>query len=96
MDECIIGFHRVIRLFQCPGKGKACFLRGFFTLIGQKKGLGGLVADGRPNEKCSESRKALEDRMKNAVRMTAEEIEKYVRAVESDEPLSIRLNRDFE
>ena len=34
--------------------------------------------------------------MKNAVRMTAEEIEKYVRAVESDEPLSIRLNRDFE
>lgn len=96
VDECIIGFHRVIRLFQCPGKGKACFLRGFFTLIGQKKGLGGLVADGRPNEKCGESRKALEDRMKNAVRMTAEEIEKYVRAVESDKPLSIRLNRDFE
>ena len=54
------------------------------------------MADGRPNEKCGESRKALEDRMKNAVRMTAEEIEKYVRAVESDEPLSIQLNRDFE
>ena len=34
--------------------------------------------------------------MENAVRMTAEEIERYVRVIDTDEPLSVRLNRDFE
>lgn len=96
VDQCILGFHRIIRLFQCPKPGKARFLRGFFTLIGQKKGLGGLVMDGKPNVKCAESRKALEEHMESAVSPAAEEIVKYVRAIGTDEPLSIRLNRDFD
>ncbi len=96
VDECIIGFHRIIRLFQCPRAGKARFLTGFFTLIGQRKGLAGLVMTGKPNPGCTESRIALGERMENAVRMTAEEIERYVRVIDTDEPLSVRLNRDFE
>ena len=96
VDESILGFHRIIRLFQCPAPGKARFLRGFFTLIGQKKGLAGLVMDGKPNPRCKESRRALEERMESAVKPAAEEIEKLVRAMDTEEPLSIRLNRDFE
>ncbi|HIT66594.1 MAG TPA: zinc dependent phospholipase C family protein [Candidatus Merdisoma merdipullorum] len=96
VDKCILGFHSVIRLFQCPGAGKAGFLKGFFTLIGQKKGLGGLVMTGKENPKCQKSCRELEERMESAVKPAAWEIERYVRAIATDEPLSIRLNRDFE
>ena len=34
--------------------------------------------------------------MESAVKPAAEEIEKLVRAMDTEEPLSIRLNRDFE
>lgn len=96
VDESILGFHSVIHLFQCPGAGKARFLKGFFTLIGQGKGLGGLVMTGKPDLRCRESGKALQERMENAVKLAAEEIESYVRAIQTDEPLSLRLNRDFD
>ncbi len=96
IDACILGFHKTIRLFQCPGAGKSRFLHGFFTLIGQRKGLGGLVMTGKPNRRCEKSRKALEERMESAVKPAAEEIVKYVQAVRTGEPLSIRLNRDFD
>lgn len=96
VDESILGFHRIIRLFQCPKASKARFLRGFFTLIGERKGLAGLVMDGKPNGKCERSREALKERMESAVKLAAAEIETYVRVIDKDQPVSIRLNRDFE
>ncbi len=96
VDECILGFHKVIRLFQCPNTGKARFLQIFFALIGQRKGLGGLVMTGKENPRCKKSCVELEARMESGVRLAAEEIEAYVRAIETKEPLSIRLSRDFE
>ena len=51
---------------------------------------------GKPNRRCEKSRKALEERMESAVKPAAEEIVKYVQAVRTGGPLSIRLNRDFD
>ncbi len=96
VDESILGFRRIIRLFQCPNPAKACFLRGFFTLIGQKKGLAGLVMDGIPNSDCEISRRKLQELMDAAVKPAADEIVSYVRTIDTDEMLSQRLNRDFE
>ncbi len=96
VDESILGFHKIIRLFQCPCALKARILKIFFTMIGQRKGLGGLIMDGKPNRKCQRSREALKEHMESAVLPAAAEIVKYVRAMDTDEPVSIRLNRDFE
>ena len=96
VDRCILGFRKTIRLFQCPSRVKARFLKGFFTLIGQKKNLGGLVMDGQVNLECVESGMTLERRLNQAVEPAAEEIQKYVRAIGTHAELSERLNRDFE
>lgn len=96
VDACILGFHQTIRLMQCPSSAKAGFLKGFFTVIGQKKGLGGLVMDGKVNLECVESGMMLERLLNQAVEPTAKEIVGYVRAIGTDEELSERLNRDFE
>lgn len=96
IDACILGFKKTIRLFQCPAKAKAKFLKGFLTAIGQRKGLGGLVMDGQVNLECVESSMSLERLLNQAVELTAEEIVKYVRVIGSDKELDERLNRDFE
>ena len=96
VDESIVGFHKVIRLFQCKSAGKARAMTAFFTLLGQKKGLAGLIMTDEPDPKCAESRKALKERMDWAVKPAAEEIVNYVRAIQGEDPLSVRLNRDFE
>ena len=96
IDACILGFKKTIRLFQCPAKAKAKFLKGFLTAIGQRKGLGGLVMDGQVNLECVESSMSLERLLNQAVELAAEEIVKYVRVIGSDKELDERLNRDFE
>lgn len=96
IDACILGFKKTIRLFQCPAKAKAKFLKGFLTAIGQRKGLGGLVMDGQVNLECVESSMSLERLLNQTVELTAEEIVKYVRVIGSDKELDERLNRDFE
>ena len=96
VDESILGFRRCIRLFQCPGKKKAAFLRNFFRLIGQKDNLGGLVMTGIPNPKCEESSDFLTERLEHTVLPAVQIIQEYVSVIDSKEPLSQRLNRDFE
>ena len=96
VDACILGFKKTIRMFQCPSKAKAKLLKGFFSLIGQKKGLGGLVMDGQVNLECVESGMTLERLLNRAVEPTTEEIVKYVQAISNDSGLSERLNRDIE
>ena len=96
VDTCILGFHKTIRLFQCPSAAKGHFLKGFFTLVGQKKGIGGLVMTGQVNRKCRESGQILEARLESAVEPTVREITRYVETIQTGKPLSLRLRRDFE
>ena len=96
VDTCILGFHKTIRLFQCPSAAKGHFLKGFFTLVGQKKGIGGLVMTGQVNRKCRESGQMLEARLESAVEPTVQEITRYVETIQTGKPLSLRLKRDFE
>lgn len=96
VDASIVGFHFCIRALQCPGKGKAKLLRAISVLSGQEKGMGGLIMDGIPNPKCRESRGFLEERMNHAVQAAVTVIREYVRGIEGNEPLSPRLDRDYE
>ncbi len=96
IDACIFGFRRTIRLFQCPSTIKADLMKLFFTCIGHRKGLRGLVMDGQTNLECVESGITLEKLFEEAVEPTAREIVSYVRKIESKEKLSERLNRNFE
>ncbi len=96
IDQSIRGFHFCIRSFQCPGPWKEHFLRAVFTLIGQKKGLGGLIMNGIPNPSCKESCRFLEKRMEQAVGPAVRVIREYVEGIEGEEPLSQRLHRNYE
>lgn len=96
VDDSIRGFHFCIRTLQCPGKGKARLLRALSVLLGQEKGLGGLIMDGVPNPGCRESREFLEERMHQAVHTAIRVIREYVEGIEGNEPLDPRLSRDYE
>lgn len=96
VSECIIGFHNSIRIFQCPTAVKARFLKTVSHITGQDKELGGLISDGTVNPKCKESREELTRRLYAAVAPTAVQICRLVEGINGDEPLSERLNRNFE
>lgn len=96
IDQAIQGFRRCIRFFQCPCKGKALFLKALSRVVGQDKGIGGLIMDGVPHPLCGESRLYLQKRLQEAVGPTAEVIEEYVYGIATGEALSPRLARDYE
>lgn len=96
VDDSIRGFHFCIRALQCPTGRKARFLKTFFTLIGQKNNLGGLVMTGVPHPECAESREFLTERLEHTAELAAQIICEYVAAIDTKEPLSARLERDFE
>lgn len=96
IDQSILGFHRVIRFLQCPGKGKALFLKMLSRIMGQDKQVGGLIMDGVPNPACEKSRAYLERRLHAAVEPAAEVIEEYVYGIATGEPLGRRLARNYE
>ncbi len=96
IDACIFGFRRTIRLFQCRSLLKTGLMKLFFTCIGHKKGIQGLIMDGQVNLECVESGIVLERLLDEAVKPTAEEIVSYVTKIDTEEKLSGRLNRNFE
>lgn len=65
-------------------------------ITGQDKNIGGLIMDGRVHPECGESDWFLEERLEQAVKLAAEEIEHYDRVLEQGGLLSERLYRNYE
>ncbi len=61
-----------------------------------EKGIGGLITDGVFNSHCAESDQFLEERLIHSVKLAAEEITNYSKALDKKGFLSMRLYRNYE
>ena len=96
IDVCIRYFRHTMRFFVCRNRRKQKALQAFFYLIGQGKGIGGLIADGVFNTHCAESDQFLEERLTHSAKLAAEEITNYSKALDGKGFLSMRLYRNYE
>ncbi len=93
---CVRGFRKTIAFFVCRSRRKKNVLRNFFRLIGEEKGIGGLIMDGEVNLDCQESDLFLEERLEKAVLTAVEEIGNYSSVLDGEGLLSARLYRNYE
>lgn len=93
---CIHQFRLTIAAFVCRKPWKRISMKKLSRIMGQDKQIGGLIMDGRVHPRCAGSNHFLEERLERAVPVAVREIEAYERALESREPLSKRLYRNYE
>lgn len=93
---CIRQFRQVITFFVCRNPIKRVVLKIISRVIGQDKGIGGLIMDGSVHPFCNGSNHFLKDRMDHAVLTAADEIQKYARVLRSGGLLSDRLYHNYE
>lgn len=77
----------------CRGKEKA--IGSIMKAVGQSDSFGGIVMGLEANEDCRPINRELFARFKAAIQPTVTMIYKYYQALDSEEPLSKRFDRDF-
>lgn len=96
IHTCICQFRLVLKFFVCRSPVKRIVMKTLSRVTGQDKNIGGLIMDGRVHPECGESDWFLEERLEQAVKLAAEEIEHYDRVLEQGGLLSERLYRNYE